>query len=196
MAVLSPEAVNTDEPSAKNSADVKYFACPAQVCMHLLVGVPQILAVLSNEAVNTDEPSGEKHCTQHTFAYSDQVCTPSPVEKLQILAELSNEAVNTDEPWGRVYSKDPSTDTGTAIRRARSSMLSCMFPFHPVIMDCNCSSFSIICMEDASYERFCLSSFREKTTQALAGTRTIDASASRYGHPHRYTCQISALFGG
>ena len=59
LAVLSEETVNTEAPSAENTAEIKKPSCPDKVRMHSPVLVLQILAVVSSEAVNTEAPSDE-----------------------------------------------------------------------------------------------------------------------------------------
>ncbi len=60
LAVLSMEAVRTEDPSAENTTEHTANTCrPDNVCLHSPVQLSQILTVISQEAVATKDPSAE-----------------------------------------------------------------------------------------------------------------------------------------
>ena len=59
QAVLSPEAVDPDDSSFEQTADVAEPACPDQISKQLPVRVHQVLAAMLPEAVNAAASSAD-----------------------------------------------------------------------------------------------------------------------------------------
>ena len=73
MAVLSFEAVSTSDPSAENTADLRWPESPIKVCLHCPVETLQIMAVPYIETISTSDPSVEKTADVTALPYPFKV---------------------------------------------------------------------------------------------------------------------------